>query len=335
MQGPEPPYHSSSAPGLTRSAVGPALPRTLGLTSNHVSCTTRSLTKTMHRKLLRAFVTLARHATTLALLGLLSVAAGVVGESMGFAFVGLSVLVIGRLAQIVQTRRYEKKRHKAEVRNKYKTLVGEHWKLTPPPKPATTPLAAGAGLPRTLAAIEAFVPSSPQPFYADWQFWSAIAAVIAIVLSQLPPVRLWFRPRRLEVEVHSRVQITHKVGNPNLGMYVSVRNTGGRELRVRSLQISLSRDGTSLGSLPAQNYFETASSQSTVLFVPFSLKPGETWAHGTNFLHLFDRATEKLYRASESFLGAEIRRKLDARPENDKRAVVADPLPRSTIPYAL
>jgi hypothetical protein len=93
----------------------------------------------MHRKLLRAFVTLARHATTLALLGLLSVAAGVVGESMGFAFVGLSVLVIGRLAQIVQTRRYEKKRHKAEVRNKYKTLVGEHWKLTPPPKPATTP----------------------------------------------------------------------------------------------------------------------------------------------------------------------------------------------------
>jgi hypothetical protein len=103
------------------------------------------LTKTMKRNLLRAFLTLARHATTLALLGLLGVAAGVVGESMGFTFVGLAVLVIGRLAQIVQTGRYERKRHKAEVRNKYKTLLGEHWKLTPPPKPATNPLAADVG----------------------------------------------------------------------------------------------------------------------------------------------------------------------------------------------
>jgi hypothetical protein len=169
------------------------------------------------------------------------------------------------------------------------------------------------------------VAPTSQPFYSDWQFWAAVAAVVAIVLSQLPPVRLWFRPRRLEVEVHSRVQITHKVGNPNVGMYVSVRNTGGRELRIRSLRMSLSRDGTSLGNLSAQNYFEAPSSQSSVLFVPFSLKPGETWAHATNFLNLFDRATEKLYRESESVLTSDIRRKLDVRPEADKRAVVAEP----------
>jgi hypothetical protein len=58
--------------------------------------------------------------------------------------------------------------------------------------------------------------------------------------------------------------------------------------------------------------------------VPFSLKPGETWAHGTNFLNPFDRATEKLYRESESALGADIRRKIEARPKDDKRAVTAD-----------
>lgn len=170
------------------------------------------------------------------------------------------------------------------------------------------------------------MPPTPVPLYLDWQFWAAIAAVLALVLSQLPPVRLWFRPRRLEVEVHSRVQITHKVGNPNVSMFVSVRNTGGRELRIRSIQIVLTRDNTSLGSLPAQNYFESPSSQSSVLFVPFSLKPGETWAHGTNFLNFFDRATEKLYRESESALGADIRRKIRELPEGEKRAVVADPV---------
>lgn len=169
------------------------------------------------------------------------------------------------------------------------------------------------------------MPLTATPLYLDWQFWAAVVAGLALVLSQLPPVVLWFRPRHLEVEVHSRIQVTHRVGNPNVGMFVSVRNTGGRELRIRSLRIVLARDNSPLANLPAQNYFESPSSQSSVLFVPFTLKPGDTWAHGTNFLNFFDRATEKLYRESESRLGVDIRRKLDARAEDDKNAVEAEP----------
>lgn len=169
------------------------------------------------------------------------------------------------------------------------------------------------------------MPPTPTPLFFDWQFWAAVVAALALVLSQLPPVHLWFRPRRLEVEVHSRIQVTHKVGNPNVGMFVSVRNTGGRELRIRSLRMVLTRDNIPLVILPAQNYFESPSSQSSVLFVPFSLKPGETWAYGTNFLNFFDRATEKLYREAESTLGADIRRKIQARAEDDRQPVVAEP----------
>lgn len=166
--------------------------------------------------------------------------------------------------------------------------------------------------------------TTADPIYLNWEFWSAVAAVIAIILSQLPPIYLWFRPRRLEVEVHSRVQVTHKVGNPNLSMFVSVRNTGGRELRISKIQIALSRDNISLGTFPAQNYFENPSSQSSVLFVPYSLKPDETWAHATTFLNFFDRTTEKIYRESESALKADIRKKLDARPKKDEQPVVAE-----------
>lgn len=169
------------------------------------------------------------------------------------------------------------------------------------------------------------MPPSPTPWYLDWQFWAAVAAVLALILSQLPPVVLWFRPRRLEVEVHSRIQVTHKVGNPNVGMFVSIRNTGGRVLRIRSLRIVLTRDNRPLTSLPAQNYFESPSAQSSVLFVPFTLKPGDTWAHGTNFLNFFDRATEKLYRETESKLRADISNKLNARAEGNSNPVIAEP----------
>jgi hypothetical protein len=169
------------------------------------------------------------------------------------------------------------------------------------------------------------VPTAVTPMYLDWQFWAAIVAAIALVLSQLPPVHLWFRPRRLEVEVHSRIQITHKVGNPNVSMYVAVRNTGGRELRIRSMRLDLSRDGTAVGIYAAQNYFEQPSSQQTVLMVPFTLKPGETWGHTTNFLNLFDRATEKLFRSSESALGVDIKTKLANRPQGNSMRVEAEP----------
>lgn len=165
------------------------------------------------------------------------------------------------------------------------------------------------------------MPTTPVPIYQDWQFWSAIVAFLALALSQLPPVHLWFRPRRLEVEVHSRLQVTHKVGNPYVCMCMIVRNTGGRELQILSMKLAVARDGTPLGTFHAQNYFESPSSQSSVLFVPFSLKPGETWAHGTSFLQSFDRATEKLYRESESALSADVRRKIATRPKDCQEAV--------------
>jgi hypothetical protein len=164
----------------------------------------------------------------------------------------------------------------------------------------------------------------PPPFYLDWTFWAAVWALLAIVLSQLPPLHLLLRPKRLDVEVHSRIGVTHKVGNPNASVVVSVRNTGGRVLRIRSLRLDISRDGKDLLSLPAQNYFELPSSQSSVLFVPFTLKPGETWAHSAVFLNFFDRLTEKQFRENLSALDSDIRRKLRERPEEDKRAVVGE-----------
>lgn len=121
------------------------------------------------------------------------------------------------------------------------------------------------------------------PFYEDWKFWSMVVSFMAVVLSQLPPIHLLLRPRRLEVEVHSRVQLTHRVGNPNVGLVVGITNSGGRDLRIRSMHLRVTRDGQALVALPAQAYYETSSSTSSVLLVPFNLKPGDSWAHKSIF----------------------------------------------------
>ncbi|RII29951.1 MAG: hypothetical protein CXR30_09135 [Geobacter sp.] len=171
------------------------------------------------------------------------------------------------------------------------------------------------------------------PFYMDWKFWSVVMSSIAILLSQLPPIRLWLKPRRVDVEVNSRIQITHKVGNPNVGLHLSLINSGGRELRVCGLKLHIYRDSKPIVTLPAQNYFDKPTDTTSVLLVPLQLKPDEYWSHSVNFLNFFDRSTEKKYRASETALGNDIQEKLKARAIEDKNPVKADPM--FTEPFIL
>jgi hypothetical protein len=161
------------------------------------------------------------------------------------------------------------------------------------------------------------------PVYFNWEFWSAICAGFALVLSQFPPVVTWFKPRRLlEVETLSRIVLTHKIGNPNLGLYVSVRNGGKSDVRVRSMTLAVKRDDVDLGVFPAQNYYETMTSKETTLFVAFTIKPGDIWAHTINFLRIFDRTTEKWYRQSESRVRENIQKKIAARIEGEPKTLV-------------
>ena len=165
----------------------------------------------------------------------------------------------------------------------------------------------------------------PSPIYLDWTFWAAVFSLVAIILSQLPPVHLLLRPKRLEVEVCSRIRISHKAGNPNAGLVVSVRNTGGRALRIRSLCLRIARDGEPLLTLSGKTFFETATATTPVLFVPFNMRPGDDWSHSVMFFNDFDRLTEKNFRQCMSTLSADIRQKIAARKNGDEAAVVADP----------
>ena len=184
-------------------------------------------------------------------------------------------------------------------------------------------IVAGCSLLLIAAVAVAADNASQKPFYEDWEFWSAVWAGIAIFLSQLPPVIKWFRPRRrLDVEMHSRITVTDKIGNPNIGIYVSVSNAGQVDARIRSMQVAIQRDGTELGTFPAQNYYETLTSKNTVLLTTFTLKASETWAHTINFLRYFDRATEKWYRQCESALREDIQGKIAQRDPNAAKTLV-------------
>lgn len=162
------------------------------------------------------------------------------------------------------------------------------------------------------------------PIYFNWSFWAVVAAFIAIILSQLPPIRLWFKKANLEAEIYSKIAITHKVGNPNLQLHLLISNVGGRKIRIKDISGAIERDGKPIVTLPAQNYLQNQNDKDTLLFTPFSLKPDEEWAHILNLLNFFNRGDENEYRALEARMLADFREKRAQLKEEPKDPIEID-----------
>lgn len=157
----------------------------------------------------------------------------------------------------------------------------------------------------------------------DWKFWSALIALLALILSQLPPIYVFIRRAKLDLEVHSRIFITHKVGNPNLQIHLILRNVGGRVVRIKKMNANILRDNKKVMSLPAQTYVASPKDNQLILLTSFDLKPQTEWSHLVSFLNYFDRSDEKLYREAEIKLKNEISRRIDK--SGEKNPVVAPP----------
>ena len=110
------------------------------------------------------------------------------------------------------------------------------------------------------------------PFYLDWRFWSTVVAFLALVLSQLPPLHILFRRAKLDAEAHSQMHITHKIGNPHAQLHLILNNTGGRELRIRAIELHFKRGNEDNFVLPAKNYFQSAWRQRDCVVYLFQIK---------------------------------------------------------------
>lgn len=144
------------------------------------------------------------------------------------------------------------------------------------------------------------------PFYQDWQFWSAVVAGVALVLSQFPPLTALLRRANIKCEAYNRIHLTHKVGNPNAQWHIIIENSGGKAIRIKEISLFFQKAGDKLFILPAQNYLRAPDSTGNIMLTPFKIKPGEEWSHIINFFPLFSRDEEKEYRALELAIRSDI-----------------------------
>lgn len=151
----------------------------------------------------------------------------------------------------------------------------------------------------------------------DWKFWAFLVSFVALVLSQLPPIHIMIRKANLDLEIYSRIFVTHKVGNPNIQAQIILRNIGGKTLRINKIQAKIFRNGEEIMNLPAQTYVADPKDNLPVLLTSFVMKPDEEWSYMTTFLQYFDRNENKVYREAEMNLKNEINRLVREMTETD------------------
>jgi hypothetical protein len=71
------------------------------------------------------------------------------------------------------------------------------------------------------------------PSWFGWPFWTIVAGLIPTVLSQVPPIKNWFKKAKLDLDLYSKVSIRHYIGNPNLQLHLIITNIGGRKIKIK------------------------------------------------------------------------------------------------------
>ncbi|MCP3713002.1 hypothetical protein M3I54_39975 [Paraburkholderia sp. CNPSo 3274] len=149
---------------------------------------------------------------------------------------------------------------------------------------------------------------SDKTLYADINFYQWLVALVALLLSQLPPVKLWFKRPKLDVECFDRIVLKHDVGAAGAELHLTLTNTGGGDVRIKKVTLTFTR-GTERRELDARGFFEKAADKQATLFTPFTLKPKESWGHNVNFFRFAEREIRQQYSTHANALRMNVQRK--------------------------
>ncbi len=153
-------------------------------------------------------------------------------------------------------------------------------------------------------------------FYSDPRVWSAAIALLALILSQLPPIHKLLRRGKLELDVYEKACVSHMFGNPNLQLHIILNNTGGKPVTITGLNVSIKQGSRSIGSISGKNYIKIPEKSGQVLLTKFKLKSGDEWAHLTNFYNDFSQHDEKTFKSLTKRIRDDISHKLEKRPKD-------------------
>ena len=173
----------------------------------------------------------------------------------------------------------------------------------------------------------------------------SVVAMLAILLSQLPPVHEMVRGRRLRIAVADRVNFFHWFGSTRLNVWIDLENVGGRRLTISTLVAHVfTRDRVFVQTLDAKSYrLKEDLRDEHRVDLPLNeiaLARAERWSAWTGFMDAtqWDIATEReakalVNRTREDIQGQIAAKEQQAEPSANQWLEVAPALGAEIITF--
>jgi|GEM_PF-2252740 len=126
--------------------------------------------------------------------------------------------------------------------------------------------------------------------------FSSIIAFLALVLSQLPPLRVLIKGVKIKIVAEDKIKLTHFLGSVSLVFFLNIYNAGGRSVSISKIDCVIKNDNCLLLHLPPQGYYSRqppsqANQQIQEYFIGLiPLKAGEAWGET---VHCFSPWTQE------------------------------------------
>ena len=154
-------------------------------------------------------------------------------------------------------------------------------------------------------------------------------AMIAVVLSQFPPIPSYFALPKLNLTAHRNLQVRHYLGDLVLTPFLQISNSGNAQGTFAKIELVLTKqDSPSFRKkLLAQFHYlmpTTVAINQTPTRIPFgqvSVSPGETWQTYIDFFEPPNTAWQLRAKNIQARVGGEIQNKLANRPLSDSGLV--------------
>lgn len=106
----------------------------------------------------------------------------------------------------------------------------------------------------------------------------AWVALLALLLSQLPPIAQLLRGRRVLINTAEHFYLSHFIGNPNAYLSFRIVNAGGRNVSIRRILCVIKKQGgRGQWILPVQQFYRVEDPNLRLNFLGLTLKPDEYW----------------------------------------------------------
>lgn len=133
-------------------------------------------------------------------------------------------------------------------------------------------------------------------WYKNPDIWIATFTFLAIILSQLSPIKTWFKKGKLEIDIYSQGFINHSIGNPLFQLHLIISNIGLKKIKIIKISTEIYKENTLIATLPSLNYIPNTSDGKTIMLTKFNIEPLSEWSNILNFQKTINREEQKVCR---------------------------------------